>query len=505
MKKIRWKVFLPPWLLMVAVLVLNLTNYKVFVQIIDICTNWILSNFTGGFCVLTFVCVILVIVTYFSPMGKVKIGGRESTPIVSYKNYIWIVLCTVMAAGILLWACSEPMYHIYQPPDIDSIKSGSQDAVSWAMNTMFLEWTITPLCIYGLPAILFAFVFYNMKKQFSIGSMLIPAIGEKKAEKIMPLVDAICLFALCAGMAASLGQGVLLFSGGVESYSNGMFTSGSGLWLFSTILIVVMFVISASTGVTKGIQKLSNINSVLFLIIGFAVLLLGPTGYIINLGLQSLGKYFGDFCEISLFTGALGGNDWVQSWPGFYWCNWMAWMPVTAVFLGKISRGYTVRQMIQAIVVIPSIFSMVWISLFSGASIYLQMENGSVYAAMESGGPEAATYAVLGSLPLSKVLIGLFLIILVISFVTAADSNTNAMSSLCTSGLTPEDTESPMALKIIWGFTIGAICFIMLVTFGVDGIKKLSNLGGFPDAFLMVIFIISWIRILKNPQKYSKV
>ena len=454
---------------------------------------------------MTFTCVLLIIVTYFSPIGKVKIGGKDSRPIVSHRNYVWIVLCTVMAAGILLWACSEPMYHMYQPPDFIGGKVGSSQTITWAMNTMFLEWTITPLCIYGLPAILFAFVFYNMKRTFSIGSMLIPILGETKARRLMPLVDGICLFTLSVGMAASLGQGVLLLSGGVASYSKGTVTSGPLLWLVSTILIVAMFVISASTGITRGIQKLSNINFALYLMIGLAVFLFGPTVYIINLGLQSLGTYLRDFVQSSLFTGALGGNDWVQRWPGFYWCNWLAWMPITAVFLGKLSRGYTIRQMIQSIVVIPALFSMIWITLFSSTAIEQELRNGSVYEAMQTGGPEAATYAVLGSFPFPKIIIALFLVILVLSFVTASDSNTNAMSSLCTSGLTPDNTESPIILKIVWGITIGIVCYIMLVTFGVEGIKKLSNLGGFPDAILMIFFIISWVRILRNPEKYSKV
>ena len=126
------------------------------------------------------------------------------------------------------------------------------------MDTMFLEWTLTPMCIYGLPAILFAFVFYNMKLPFSIGAMLAPAIGNERAKKLMPVVDVICLFALCTGMAASLGQGVLLLSGGIEDYSSGLLQSGMVLWFISTAVIVAMFIIAAATGVARGIRKLSK-------------------------------------------------------------------------------------------------------------------------------------------------------------------------------------------------------------------------------------------------------
>lgn len=178
-------------------------------------------------------------------------------------------------------------------------------------------------------------------------------------------------------------------------------------------------------------------------------------------------------------------------------------MPVTAVFMGKVSKKFTFRQVITAVVVIPALFSMTWIVLFSGTAIYLQMTDGSVYAAMLSGGTEAATYVVLRSLPLPSVLIGVFLVVLLLSFVTAAHSNTNAMSGICTKGLTVDSSESPVIMKVIWGITIGGSCLIMLSAYGIDDIKMLSNLAGFPDALLMLFFMASWIKILKNPQKYS--
>lgn len=212
-----------------------------------------------------------------------------------------------MAAGIMFWACAEPMYHIYQPPDF--IESGSPDAITWAMNTMLLEWTFTPMCIYCVPTLLFAFVFYNMKLPFSLGSMLAPALGEKRARKIAPLVDAICLFALCGGMSASLGQGVLLLSGGIENFSNGFFKSSVMLWSICTAVIVAMFVISASTGITKGIKLLSNVNVTFYSIIVACLFLFGPTLFILEFGIESIGNYLSDFIHISLFTGASGGKE----------------------------------------------------------------------------------------------------------------------------------------------------------------------------------------------------
>lgn len=162
-------------------------------------------------------------------------------------------------------------------------------------------------------------------------------------------------------MSASLGQGVLLLSGGIENYTGGSVRSNVKLWTICTLIIVVMFIVSAATGVTKGIRILSNLNVSLYAVIGVFVIVFGQTVFLFDFGLESIGHYFKDFIQISLFTGAFGSKEWVQNWPGFYWCNWLAWMPITAVFMGKISKGFSFKQVIRAIVLVPAAFSMILI------------------------------------------------------------------------------------------------------------------------------------------------
>ena len=151
-----------PWILVVATIILNLVNGDTFNALIMTITNFILDKFDWLFALMSFICVILIVAAYFSPFGNVRIGGRNAKPMMNQTNYIWIVLCTIMAAGILLWACAEPMYHYYNPPG--SVTAQSADAISFIMKNSFPEWTFTPMCIYGMPAILFAFLFYNMGK-----------------------------------------------------------------------------------------------------------------------------------------------------------------------------------------------------------------------------------------------------------------------------------------------------------------------------------------------------
>lgn len=182
----------------------------------------------------------------------------------------------------------------------------------------------------------------------------------------------------------------------------------------------------------------------------------------------------------------------------------MAWMPVTSAFLGRISRGYTVREAIRVIVVFPALFSVAWLGLFSTSSLYYELQGKGINEAMTNGGTEYATYAVFQQMPIATVAIAVFLVIVFISFVTASDSNTNAMSGLCTSGLSAEDAESPTWLKIVWGVTIGAMCVIFIAAFqSTDALKYLSNLGGFPVVFFLIIISISFVKVMVNPKKYD--
>ena len=499
---IRWAVFLIPWLLVIATIILNLVNGDSFNALIMSVTNFILDGFDWLFALMAFICVVLIVAAYFSPFGNVRIGGSKAKPILNQTNYIWIVLCTIMAAGILLWACAEPMYHYYAPPG--DIKPASAEAITFLMKDIFLEWTFTPMCIYGMPAILFAFLYYNAKKKYSIGTMLFPAFSSKMADKASPVVDCICLFALVCGMAASMGSAIFLVADGTSSLTNGSIVSNPTTWTIIAIIIVAAFVTSAISGVMNGIRILSTINSRIYMVLGLFVFLFGPTAYILKLTVEGFGAFISTFCQSSLFISAADGDGWAMWWPVFYWCNWMALMPVTSLFLGKISKGYSVKEAIRVIVIFPALFSVAWLGLFSASSVYYELAGKGINDAMVAGGTASATYAVLRQLPIPVISIAVFLSIVFVSFITASDSNTNAMAGLCTDSVSENDEESPAWLKLVWGITIGVLCVIFVRAFkSTDALKYLSNLGGFPIVFLLVIIAVSFVKVMSNPAKYD--
>lgn len=508
-KTIRWGVFLPPFVIILAVLVLNLTNYEIFVSTMSTAVDFILINFSWLFNSTMLLSFIVVVIAYFSPVKNVRLGGSGSKPLLGYANFVWIVLCTIMGSGLMLWATAEPMYHIHHPPA--NIISGplSGEAILWAMQIIFLEWTFPPMAIYALPSILFAFVFYNMKKPFAIGSMLAPAFtgnsfyDNRLSNKITPVIDSICMLSLGLVMAASLGTGILLTASGIEKVSRGAIVANPTLLIISGLFIIAAFITSAASGLMRGIRVLSKINSYFYLALGLLVFFFGPTIYILDLCIEGFGAFLSDFFKIGLWTSTSWSDGWSRWWPTFYWSVWLAWMPVSAVFLGRISRGYTVREALNVIFVIPSVFSVIWLAIFSGTAINYELSGFEIYNAMQSGGIAAATYAVLEVLPLSTIIVPIFLLTVLLSFVTSADSNTNAIAGLCVEGLSTDDSESPLLPKIVWGLAIGALCIIMLLTFDIEGVKMLSNLAGLPIVFLMLIFIFGFVKIIRNPKKYD--
>lgn len=307
-KKIRWQVLFPPWIIVAALLVLNLAVYDTFVAVMNGVIAWILEKFAWMLNTVSLMALVLVAVAYFSPIRNVRIGGSKARPVVRYKDYVWIVLCTIMGAGLMLWACAEPLTHIHEPPVNVTQGPLSGEAILWAMENIFLEWTFTPMAIYALAAVLFAFVFYNMKEPFSIGSMLVPLFGQRVVGGWMTALDGVCLFCICLGMASTLGSGILLIIEGVVRVTKGAVAANAWSWTICGIVIIICFTVSASSGLKRGMKHLSTLNSWFYLIIGIFVFLAGPTSYILNLSVENFGAYLSDFFKLSLWTSTAAGT-----------------------------------------------------------------------------------------------------------------------------------------------------------------------------------------------------
>jgi choline-glycine betaine transporter len=210
-----------------------------------------------------------------------------------------------------------------------------------------------------------------------------------------------------------------------------------------------------------------------------------------------MGEYVTRFFERSTDVKSNIDKAWQQSWTVFYWANWLAWTPVTALFLGRIARGYTVRQFIRFNLFFPALFSGLWMIIFSGTATTFDqsMFPGLLQETLENDGAQSVIYAIFGKLPWSVVVSTFFLFIVIISFVTAADSNTSALGSISSTNVDQENTEGSTLVKVLWGLIIGLVSFIMISYSGIEGVKMLSTIGGFPILFIMIIVAFGLGRI----------
>ena len=496
-------VFWPPFTLLLVAVVLNFVDADKFKKVTEGANDWILGHFGWLFSICASLAVALCIAICFSKFAWVKIGGEKAEPLMSMWNWFSITICTTIAVGILFWATAEPIAHFTNPPSELGIASGSPQAADFAMQSMFLHWTFTPYAIYCVASLMFAFAYYNMKMPFSLGATLTPVFGNSVLGRSGNLIDAICLYSLVAGMAASLGTGILTISGGLNYIWD--VPRQSWVWALIALVIVSTFIVSSATGLMKGIRILSDINARALVVLAVFTLIVGPTIFIFGFGGKALWNYALNFIPMNVAPTAVVGEEWPQSWTVFYWAVWMAWAPVTACFLGRISYGRTVREFMLVNFIFPALFSMAWMAIFSGTALHLQ-QTGAVdlAAAIDQGGTEYASYAVFETFPFSIAIILFYVASAFICFVTSADSNTTAMAAISSTGISPDNPEGNLYIKILWGVSVGTVAWVMISFADTEGIKMISNLGGFPAAILMLFIIASLTLVLFRHETLNK-
>ncbi|MEM9704852.1 MAG: BCCT family transporter [Pseudomonadota bacterium] len=494
-KDVRRAVFFPPAAILLLAVFFSFYDYDRFIAAAVALNGVILDTFGWAFSLFPFLAVLLVGAVFVSPLGRVRIGGEAAKPILSRWNWFSITLCTTIATGILFWGSAEPLIHLNAPPNFAGVDARTEEAATFAISTLYFHWAITPYAIYLVPSLAFALAYYNLGSAYSLSGPFSVALGAPVEGRPAALIDALALFALVAGVAASLGTGVMTLSGGL----GGIVPDGPVVRLFITAIIVSTYVASSISGLNKGIRILSDINVRIFIALAGFMLLAGPTLATMKIGFAGTIDYLAGFAPRSLIL--TGGEDsaWIRSWTNFNFANWMAWAPITALFLGRIAVGYRVREFILVSMAAPAAFSIVWMTIFGGVSLLTDLETqGAMTAALEGDGPNAVIYAIFNTLPFAGPVIALFVGATFISFVTAMDSNTHSIASVCLRARRQDD-EGPGAqlwIKLFWGVLIGTVAWVMTSTKGIDGVRQLSNLGGAPGLFILIISSIALIRLM---------
>lgn len=474
-----------------AIAIWGIVGSKSFERIANSLMEGIKKNFSWAYLLSMLIFVVFSIGIAFSKYGKIKLGEDDSKPEYSTASWFAMLFGAGMGIGLLFWGVAEPLSHFAQP--IAGIAPGTEEAANFAMKASFMHWGIHPWANYSILGLALAYFQFRKNKPGLISSIFIPIIGEKRAAgPIGKVIDIFAILATIAGVATSLGMGTMQISSGL----NQIFGIPNNLvvWIAIIVVIAVIYIWTAVSGVEKGIKKISDINLYLvFLLLGLAFLV-GPTIKIINIFVNSLGEYITTFFKDSLAINPFGDNKWLDSWRVFYWAWWIAWAPFVGTFIARISKGRTIREFIVGVIIAPATASFIWFSVFGGMGLNLTEKLGIDAINNLASKPEIALFTVLNEYPLGFVLSLVAIVLLFTFFITSANSATFVLGMLSSNGnLNPSNKK-----KIVWGVLQALIAIALLMSGGLSALQTASIAAAFPFIFIMILACISMVKAFRE-------
>ncbi|WP_404386921.1 BCCT family transporter [Knoellia locipacati] len=458
--------------------------------------DWVVHNMGWLFSLVASGFVVFVIWLAAGKFGRIPLGRDDEQPEFRTISWIAMMFSAGMGIGLMFYGVSEPVSHFVTPPPGTGAE-GNPEAVQTAMATTLFHWTLHPWAIYAVVGLAVAYGVFRRGRSLLISSAFAPLLGERRtAGPAGRIIDILAIFATLFGSAASLGLGALQIGSGLEIVA-GLDRTGNGVLVAIITVLTLCFILSAVSGVSKGIQWLSNTNMVLAVVLAVFVFVVGPTVFILNLVPTAVGSYFQDLAMMSARTDAAGGDamqTWLSGWTIFYWAWWVSWTPFVGMFIARISRGRTIRQFVTGVLLVPSLVSLVWFAIFGGAGIFTQ-RNGTDLAGAET--PEATLFSMLETMPLSTVTSILVMLLVAIFFISGADAASIVMGTLSERGtLVPS-----RPTVIFWGAATGAVAAVMLVVGGADALSGLQNItivAALPFVLVMVGLAVSLVKDLSN-------
>ncbi len=456
-----------------------------FSNMLSIITN----DFRWFFALIVNIFVIALLIIAFSPLGKIKIGGNLSKPEFSFHSWVAMLFAAGMGIGLVFWSMAEPMTHYTAGTPMYQ----HADSINSVIATTMFNWGIHAWAIYGVIAITLAFYTYNMKLPLAPRSFFYPLLKDKIYGIFGDIIDGISIIVTLSGLATSLGLGAKQINAGLNYVFNIPFNSNVQIILI--IIITLIATCSVMSGLDKGVKTLSNFNLRLAFVFMILIFILGPTllnittlitssfTYLINLPVES----------IRLFT--IDDIEWIAAWPIFYMAWWISFSPAVGIFIAKISRGRSIREMVFAILFVPTIITLLWIVIFGnyGISMLIQFP-GQIDALMED--PATTFFVSLGLVDyayiLKLILALLFIVLMIIFFVTSSDSGSLIVDSLASGG----EVNSPKNQRIFWALAEGAIAASILYIGGENALNTLQTLVISTGLIFGIIIIIALVLFI---------
>ncbi len=450
---------------------------------------WILANVSWFYILVVAIILLSVVFLAVSRYGDIKLGPDHSEP--DYRNFTWFAMLfsAGMGIGLMFFGVAEPIMHFAAPPVGDPL---TVEAAREAMKITFFHWGLHAWAIYAVVALTLAYFAYRHNLPLTLRSALYPLIGNRIYGPIGHAVDIFAILGTVLGVATSLGLGVAQINSGL----NHLF----GLPISTTVQIMLVVVtcalatVSVASGLDKGIRILSELNLVLAAILLLFVLVAGPTVFLLQTFVQNTGAYLSDIVSKTFNLYAYEPTDWIGGWTLFYWGWWIAWSPFVGLFIARISRGRTIREFVSGVLLVPAGFTLFWMTVFGDTAIHFVLVDGlKGFAETVQADSSLALFVFLEQLPWSNVISMVAILMVVVFFVTSADSGALVVDLLASGG----SDRTPVWQRIFWSVLIGAVAIALLIADGLKALQAATIASALPFSIILLMALWGLFKALK--------
>lgn len=465
-------------------------------EIANSALGWVISRFGWFFILAVAFFVAFTLFLALSRYGRIPLGKAGEKPEFSTVSWVALMFGGGMGVGLVFFGVSEPISHLTEPPPGSGVHAGTMAAARYAMQYSFFHWAIQPWAIYSVVGLALAYSTYRRGRGNLLSAPFTPILGnpENLAGRI---INIFAIVVTKFGSGTSLGLAGLEIAAGISYVFGVKPTNTLTVWVI--IVMTAIFVVTAISGVAKGMKYASNLNLVLAFLLMLFVLAAGPTIFILNAFARSTGDYLFNFITMTFHTAGFSGqkaSDWLANWTIFYWAWWISWALHVGTFLARVSRGRTIREFVAGAVILPSLGGMVWFAIIGGAGLHLQLTGGQDIAAAQSkpNGDAAAFFSMLQAYPWFTATGILAIALVAIFFITGADTGAIVLGTLSSHGI----SEPRRLISAIWGCSTAAVAMVLILVGGLDAIETFVILAATPFVIIMLGMSVAFFADLRH-------
>lgn len=489
-------VTLPSFFFIISVCFISALFPQFAAKLLNSIQTFIFVNLNWVYVWTVTIFVIFLLYLMLSKYGNIRLGKNDSKPEFSFFSWVSMLFAAGMGIGLMYFSVAEPMQHYSN--EIFANNSYINRAKNAQLYTFF-HWGIHAWAIYGIVGLSLAYFTYRYKLPLSLRSCLYPLLKDKLKGRWGDVID---IFALCStffGITTTLGFGVVQINSGLQ-FLNVLPENNFIYQILIVILLVSLSVVSATMGVNKGVRILSNINVAGVLLLLLFVLCLGPTVYLIGSFTEGLGNYINNFFNLTFSTHVYEEETlpWFYNWTILYWAWWISWSPYVGLFIARISKGRTIREFIAAVLLIPTLFNFIWMSVFGNSAIWFDTNVANGMLAKLTNNPDALLFRFLEYLPFTETVSFLAIGIIIIFFVTSADSGMIVINSISTKNA----PASPRWQISGWGILLAVQALFLLKTGGLAALQSMTLIMALPFSIIVLCFIVSLVKALTIDNNY---